>query len=567
MPLQDLTYILYYRGVGSYYQHWVIRKKSGGSRTIQAPRSSLYRVQKQLQEILLEWHTPKAPVHGFVRGHSVVTNAKPHLQARFVLNIDIHDFFPSIHFGRVRGLFLATPFNCSEEVATTLAQLVCLDGSLPVGAPTSPTIANMICLKLDGQLWSLAQRHSSWYTRYADDLTFSTRRRSFPEPLARLAGGGQVVLGDGLLRVLEANSFAPNPDKTRLQTQHDRQSVTGVIVNKRLNVDRRFVRRIRGMLHAWDKYGLEAAERHFPDCYGKDRHPGAAPHFLDVLKGRIAYLEMIRGSDDYLAARYRQRFRNLLEGRELNAGIDFSLDTSPVPVPPAGSPRREVLAVMFTDIVDSTALEAQLGDSAWGEVVTQHHALVRRVVRSHRGTDIKSLGDGWLATFRLPSQAVKAGNEIIERIERLDIQVRVGIHLSEIDSRDADIEGLGAAIAARVGAEAGPSELLVSQTVKDSLAGSGIRFADRGPRVLKNVPGVWYVYAPHPTGQSSRLIININHASADELEVLPGIGPRLADAIISFRQSHGPFSSIEHLERVPGVGPATVTRLSDRAEA
>ena len=99
-------------------------------------------------------------------------------------NVDLEDFFPSMNFGRVRGVFLSRPFLCGEEAATAMAQMACLDNGLPIGAPTSPVIANMICMKLDGELMRLSRTHGCWFTRYADDLTFSSNAPVFPDALA-----------------------------------------------------------------------------------------------------------------------------------------------------------------------------------------------------------------------------------------------------------------------------------------------------------------------------------------------------------------------------------------------
>ena len=328
---KTLAWLLYRRGTDRYYNTWLIKKKSGGTREIRAPKSTLYRVQSSLHEILQNSYQPRPAAHGFVRGRSVVTNARPHVNRRFVLTVDIADFFPSINFGRVRGLFLARPFECTPEVATILAQICCSDGSLPIGAPTSPVIANMICLRLDRELQNLARQRGCWYSRYADDLTFSTNRTAFPHALAQVDDSGNIVLGDELVRIIEANGFSHNTSKTRLQTRDDRQVVTGVIVNERLNVDRRYVRRIRAMIHAWDHYGLEAAQGHVAKWDSKDRFPGAAPTFLRILAGRISYLAMIRDPSDAIVRRFTAQYENLKAGRPLNDGIVHDLS-------PGGSP-------------------------------------------------------------------------------------------------------------------------------------------------------------------------------------------------------------------------------------
>lgn len=317
-----LTHVAYQAKPATYYKTWEIKKKSGGSRKIQAPRGSLYFLQAKLNQILQAAYTPKASTHGFVRGRSVVTNAQPHVGRRFVLNIDLKDFFPSINFGRVRGVFMAKPFNCVADIATLMAHLCCIDNGLAVGAPTSPVVANMVSLRMDAALLKLAQANGCYYTRYADDITFSTNRPAFPTALANRTPDGVLTLGLDLLKVIESNGFRVNTDKTRLQPKHSRQEVTGLIVNKRVNVDRRFIRQIRAMLHAWSVHGLEACQTKMVEWYSKDRHPDAKPQFQNVLHGKIAYLGLVRGKLDHLHERFLQQYRNLITGRPMYEGVE-----------------------------------------------------------------------------------------------------------------------------------------------------------------------------------------------------------------------------------------------------
>src|SRR5690606_12917628 len=149
-------------------------------------------------------------------------------------------------------------YRLNDEVATILAQICCHNGILPQGAPTSPIISNMICVRLDAKLQQLAKEHQCTYSRYADDITFSTNRSSFPSALAYLSDIGQIEIGNELSIIIEENGFQINPKKTRLQSKHQRQEVTGLTVNRYPNVQRRYIKQIRGILHAWKKYGLDA---------------------------------------------------------------------------------------------------------------------------------------------------------------------------------------------------------------------------------------------------------------------------------------------------------------------
>jgi class 3 adenylate cyclase len=156
---------------------------------------------------------------------------------------------------------------------------------------------------------------------------------------------------------------------------------------------------------------------------------------------------------------------------------------------------RVLATVLFSDIVGSTERASALGDRRWRELLDQHDAVVRREVDSHRGKLVKSTGDGALATFDGPARAVSCGCEIRDGVRPLGIDVRVGLHTGEIEVRGEDIGGIAVHIGARVAALAGPSEVLVSRTLTDLVAGSGITFEDRGPYQLKGVPGTWELFA------------------------------------------------------------------------
>ena len=185
---------------------------------------------------------------------------------------------------------MARPYRCSPEVATVLAQIACHDNQLPQGAPTSPVLANMVCWGMDSALQRLAGQCRSTYTRYADDLTFSTNRRDFPTELATI-DDGEVRLGPELAAVLERSGFRVNARKVRLQTREFRQEVTGLTVNVFPNVRRRYVRQIRAMLHAWRTFGLAAAEAEYRRRYAQDhRGPGRGRSLLSGRGGGKAGL-------------------------------------------------------------------------------------------------------------------------------------------------------------------------------------------------------------------------------------------------------------------------------------
>jgi class 3 adenylate cyclase len=161
-------------------------------------------------------------------------------------------------------------------------------------------------------------------------------------------------------------------------------------------------------------------------------------------------------------------------------------------------PDRVLATVMFTDMVGSTERAAELGDARWRELLSAHQAAVRRELTSFRGREVKTLGDGSLATFDGPARAIRCGGAIAEAARSLGLEVRIGLHSGEVELMDGDVGGIAVHIAARVGALAAAGEVLVTSTVKDLVAGSGIRFVDRGAKHLKGISDEWRVFATVP---------------------------------------------------------------------
>ena len=312
-----LEYTIFVQPISKKYSHFKIPKKRGGKRIIQEPTPNLKIIQHKLLQVLQAVYETQPSVHGFALGRSIVTNAAPHVGSRYILNIDLMNFFPSIHFGRVRGMFMAYPYYLPSEVATVLAQICSLPMGLPQGAPTSPIISNMLCAKMDSQLQKLAKKHHCYYTRYADDLTFSTTRRKFPAALAVIISDEDdryVRIGDELRSIIDENGFKINQQKVRLQTRTKRQEVTGLTTNKFVNVNRKFIRQIRAMLHAWNKYGYEAAENEYHQkyCYKQpDKSYKTLASFRQVIKGKIEFIRMVRGREDGIYIKFNNRAAQL----------------------------------------------------------------------------------------------------------------------------------------------------------------------------------------------------------------------------------------------------------------
>ena len=261
---KNLAGILYGQPDSIKYKEFDIPKKSGGLRRISAPQGGLKLLQRKLadllQDCLEEINTNidseakpfPQPSHGFKRGLSICTNARKHRNRRYVFNIDLTNFFGSINFGRVRGFFIKDKrFQLDPKVATILAQIACFKQGLPQGSPCSPVISNLIGNILDAHMVRLAARTGCVYTRYADDLTFSTNKRCFPQSIAIPSDTDNHawVPGSELLRIVNHSGFSINPKKTRMQYHCSRQEVTGLVVNEKINIRSEYRHNTRAMAH------------------------------------------------------------------------------------------------------------------------------------------------------------------------------------------------------------------------------------------------------------------------------------------------------------------------------
>lgn len=251
-----LTYLLYVKGVDYFYQEFDIPKKNDGIRRIKAPVGALKAVQKKLmlaltnyqQEIIKDYNLQSEISHAFEKDKSIITNAKIHRNKRYVINFDLEDFFDSFHFGRVKGFFEKNKyFRLPEEVAITIAQLTCYKGTLPQGAPTSPVITNLISQILDLRLLQVARKYKLDYTRYADDLTFSTNNSNFLNEKEKFY--------EDIEKEIVNAGFKLNHNKTRLQFKDSKQIVTGLVVNKKVNIDCKFYKNTRAMAFSLYKNG------------------------------------------------------------------------------------------------------------------------------------------------------------------------------------------------------------------------------------------------------------------------------------------------------------------------
>ena len=315
LSYSGLAKIIYKTDDAYKYHQFEMPKKGGGYRKISSPAKKLKAIQGRLKEVLYEIYPTKPSAHGFAKGRSIVTNAEKHLDKKYIFNIDLADFFGSIHFGRVRNLFKSSPFNFNNSVSTILAQICCFKNVLPQGAPTSPIISNMIAWKMDSQLQNLAKITNGTYTRYADDISFSytSRKRRLPEEVIVLRDG-EASPGNALTHIIEENGFNINYDKVRLCSLMSRMEVTGLTVNEFPNVKRQYIRQISSMLHAWRKHGYEAAEKEFNEKYSHRHRASDKPKsLLHVVKGKLSFLRSVRTGRSSLFNKLAMQFNDLVE--------------------------------------------------------------------------------------------------------------------------------------------------------------------------------------------------------------------------------------------------------------
>ena len=258
LSLAQLRFLAFHRKVAktTHYAQFAILKKSGGVRKISAPKKKLKKAQKWLLENVMYKVENHNAVHGFVPKRSIKTNAEPHLAKAVVINLDLKDFFPSIHYKRVKGLFLKLGY--SEQLAIVFALLctqaevekVSVDGQiyyvqtgqrfLPQGSPASPAITTMICRKMDLRLQGMAKKIGFTYTRYADDLTFSAEEID-EKNISKLLSY--------VKKIVENEQFTVHPEKTHIMRKGTQKKVTGIIVNEKPNIDRKRIRQFKALLH------------------------------------------------------------------------------------------------------------------------------------------------------------------------------------------------------------------------------------------------------------------------------------------------------------------------------
>ena len=349
------------------YRTFELPKRRGGTRTITTPRKSLKWLQRSLLQVLTHLFPRHTCAVGFERGESVVSHARAHAGKRWVYVLDIQDFFPSITRSRIYGMLRAKPFEASEPVARYLANLATHDGALPQGAPTSPILANLLCRRMDARLFKWARERGYQYSRYADDLAFSTNRADFPE-----ADREQIAA------IVEGEGFTVHPDKQKLMPWYGRQLVTGLVVNEKPNVPREYVRGLRALLFNVETFGwasqvgrtrlefegdswllykrraISLADFQKVREQQRETHalvrPGAAipkatnVRFLQrIVRGRIAFVGAVKGKESPVYLRLREQYDRLVGRERATTGAvregrkSFVPETVEVPVEAKGN--------------------------------------------------------------------------------------------------------------------------------------------------------------------------------------------------------------------------------------
>lgn len=326
---QTLTHVLYVLNPATQYTGFTIPKKNGGSRNILSPSDKLKNLQSSLSHLLLDcideineakhkknYRYKHALSHGFVRECSIMTNALMHLNKKNVLNIDLKDFFDSFNFGRVRGFFIKNNhFKLDPHIATVIAQIACYENKLPQGSPCSPVITNLIAHSLDIRLASLAKKYSCTYSRYADDMTFSTREAVFPRQIMGQEDG-QFIIGKELKNDIERAGFSIHDKKTRIQYKDSRQDVTGLIVNKKPNVKKEYWRTVKSQCHLLFQTGAFIKKTVNGDVEGNINELNGQLNFIDQVDRFNRSREKPPLNTIYQLQKHGQNTAPLLSGRE-----------------------------------------------------------------------------------------------------------------------------------------------------------------------------------------------------------------------------------------------------------
>lgn len=295
--LKKLNFIAYKLSDEKKYKEIVIKKRNGKDRTLSVPNDTIKSIQRKLKDGIESIYKSKGNVHGFVKDRSIVTNARCHVNKKYLLNCDIRDFFPSINFGRVRGIFTHY-FKFNNDVSTLLTNLVCYNNQLPQGSPCSPILSNVICGSMDKKLYNYAKLCGCQYTRYCDDMSFSADTKKAQGKIWTIVDD-EYKISLKLKEIIHESGFEVNDDKTFFNKQNKRQQVTGLVVNEKVNFQRKYIDAIRSALYHCQKDGVYNAALNYNEKYAKkklkvtDNENNVIGWYSKVLKGKLTFVKYI----------------------------------------------------------------------------------------------------------------------------------------------------------------------------------------------------------------------------------------------------------------------------------
>ena len=273
-----------------------IKKRNGKYRKITAPMEEYKYLLRNLQFELKAYYNPPEYVHGFIDNKNIKTNASCHLAKQKILKIDLADFFETISKQMVINLISPLDPELSDKQVDMLSSFCTVSNSVPQGFPTSPIISNLIFDEIDRELWKLAQSYSITYTRYADDMIFSTENKKIPADVY-----------NKIFSVISNAGFYINSGKTKYKGKHRCQIITGLIVNDKISLKRNYRRNIRAILHNWEYKGYEATIEEYSAKYKRSKRRGK-PTFVYSLVGRIEYVGFIYGKESKIYSGYKSKF-------------------------------------------------------------------------------------------------------------------------------------------------------------------------------------------------------------------------------------------------------------------
>jgi RNA-directed DNA polymerase len=264
-----------------HYTCFPVKKRDGGVREIFAPKSCLKAVQRQILDDLLHRVRLNSHAEGFRKRRSILTNAKRHIGKNVVIKMDVKDFFPSIAFERVLGMFVSLGYP--RQVALLLTKLVTHNGRLPIGAPTSPAISNIVCRRLDRRFSRLGEKAGFDYSRYADDITISSNNK----------GANRMI--PFFKEIIREEGFEVNEAKMRILRSGGRQKVTGIVVNKKPNLDKKKVRKLRAVIHNCSHRDLRQEVKRWAENEKGLNNPRSYSlrEFQSSLRGKLHFVRMI----------------------------------------------------------------------------------------------------------------------------------------------------------------------------------------------------------------------------------------------------------------------------------